>query len=285
MDIFMDRLAQRLTAQDIIQANTAADTEEMNKLKAQIAEYHQCLEQLGRLLDEETAKLKSSRADGENVNRLVEEGIAKIRAIQLDSQGTGELQKQLSGQLNQMGGRLDAMEQQMGGKLDTMEQQVGGKLGTMGQQMEQKLGALEQEVGGKLDTMGQQMEEKLEQKLGALQKQVGGRLDTMGQQMGEALGKLERQAGEPQEPEDSKLAEKFATLEENVHKECVKVYRNVQAVVVEEGGKQSEAVTGTLSAVDKMKGRTGAILGISIVALIASLGSVVLQLLQLAGKF
>ena len=82
MDVFMDKLAQRLTAQDIIQANTAADTEEMNKLKLQIAEYHQCLAQLQKLLDEETAKLRNSQVSGDNVNRLVEEGIAKIRSIQ-----------------------------------------------------------------------------------------------------------------------------------------------------------------------------------------------------------
>ena len=38
MDMFMDKLAQKLTAQEIIKANTAADVEELNKLKNQIAE-------------------------------------------------------------------------------------------------------------------------------------------------------------------------------------------------------------------------------------------------------
>ncbi len=132
MDVFMDKLAQRLTAQDIIQANTAADTEEMNKLKLQIAEYHQCLSQLQKLLDEETAKLRNSQVSGENVNRLVEEGIAKIRSIQSDAQGTEELQKKLALQLDhlekQVDDRLEAMKQQVGGQLGTMEQQVSGQL-------------------------------------------------------------------------------------------------------------------------------------------------------------
>ena len=35
--------------------------------------------------------------------------------------------------------------------------------------------------------------------------------------------------------------EKLSTTEENVHKECVKVYRNVQAVVVEENEKQTRS--------------------------------------------
>lgn len=336
MDIFMDKLAQRLTAQDIIQANTAADMEEMNKLKAQIAEYHQCLEQLKRLMDEETAKLKGSRLSGENVDRLVEEGILKIRAIQADARGTGDLQLKLSQQLNtletQLGNRLDTLQkqindklevleraggridtlEQIGGKLDTIEQQIGEKLGAMEQQMGEKLGTVEQQVGEKLGTVEQQMGEKLGaverqmgEKLNAVEQQIGEKLGAVEQQMNDQLGGLNQQVGEklnglnrqvgatlekleqkaeaPSDLDENKLTEKFATLEENVHKECVKVYRNVQAVVVEENGKQSDAMTETMSAVGKMKGKTGAILGISAAALLASLGSIILQLLQIMG--
>ena len=121
--------------------------------------------------------------------------------------------------------------------------------------------------------------------LGSMNQQVGDRLSGLDRQVGETLGKLERQADTPQDTDDDKLTEKFATLEENVHKECVKVYRNVQAVVVEENSKQSDAVTETLSAVGKMKGKTGAILNISIVALLASLGGILLQLMQIMGIF
>lgn len=316
MDIFMDKLAQRLTAQDIIQANTVADMEEMNKLKAQIAEYYQCLEQLKRLMDEETAKLKNSQISGENVNRLVDEGIAKIRAIQTDSQGSGDLQQQLSRQLDALeaqvgnkldnmqkqineklevlertGGRADALEQ-IGGKLDVVEQQIGGKLGAMEQQMDGRLGAMERQMSEKLDTMEQQVGDKLgvvEQQmgdqLGDMNRQVGEKLNGLNRQVDATLEKLERQAETPRDLDENKLTEKFAVLEENVHKECVKVYRNVQAVVVEENGKQSDAMTETMSAVGKMKGKTGAILGISAAALLASLGSIILQLMQIMGIF
>ena len=360
MDIFMDKLAQRLTAQDIIQANTAADMEEMNKLKAQIAEYYQCLEQLRSTLDEETARLKNSQVSSDNVNRLVDESIAKIRAIQSDSRGTEELQQQLSQQLDvlekrvgdqlellqkqigdkleileraggridaleQVGGKLDAIEQQVGGKLDAierqagdkigaMEQQVGNKLGAMEQQMGSRLGAVEQQVGNKLGAMEQQLgdrlgsleqqlggnlgsleqqlesrlgslEQQLDDKMGEINRQVGENLNGLNRQVGDTLGRLERQAEEPEDSDNSKLTEKFAALEENVHKECVKVYRNVQAVVVEENSKQSDAMTETMSTVGKMKGKTGAILGISAAALLVSLGSVVLQLMQIMGIF
>ena len=52
MDMFMDKLAQKLNAQEIIRANTAADAEEMNKLKNQIAEYNECLTKLQQLIEE-----------------------------------------------------------------------------------------------------------------------------------------------------------------------------------------------------------------------------------------
>lgn len=316
MDIYLDKLAQRLTAQDIIQANTVADMEEMNKLKAQIAEYHRCLEELKRLMDEEAAKLRTSQMSGENVNRLVDEGIEKIRAIQADSRGGEELQLKLSQQLNtlevqvgnkldalqkqvndkleilqQAGGRIDALEQ-VGGKLDAIEQQIGGRLDALGQQVSEKLGTVEQQVSEKLGTVEQQVSEKLgtmeqqmSDQLGSMNQQVGEKLNGMNRQVGTTLEKLERQAEAPKDLDENKLTEKFATLEDNVHKECVKVYRNVQAVVVEENTKQSDAMTETMTAVGKMKGKTGAILGISAAALLASLGSIILQLMQVMGIF
>ena len=39
MDTFMDKLAQKLTAQEIIRGNLAADAEEMDTLKEQVKDY------------------------------------------------------------------------------------------------------------------------------------------------------------------------------------------------------------------------------------------------------
>ena len=68
--------------------------------------------------------------------------------------------------------------------------------------------------------------------------------------------------------------------DENVHKECVKVYRNVQAVVVEEGAKQTEGLEMVSAKVNSVKGKAGAALGISIVTLILVICSVAMQVLQ-----
>ena len=75
MDMFMDKLAQKLTAQDIIKANTAADVEELNRLKNQIAEYNECLVKLQKLIDDGAARLSGMRAEESGTARALEESL------------------------------------------------------------------------------------------------------------------------------------------------------------------------------------------------------------------
>ena len=46
MDTFIDKLAQRLTAQEMIKANTAADAEELHKVQGQVKQYEAYLDEL-----------------------------------------------------------------------------------------------------------------------------------------------------------------------------------------------------------------------------------------------
>ena len=74
--------------------------------------------------------------------------------------------------------------------------------------------------------------------------------------------------------EQDKHAEKI--INDYVHKENVKVYRNVQAVVVEEAAKHTE----NLEKLSKDgAGKIRVIIGVSAVALAASLGSLIFQIL------
>ena len=165
MDTFMDKLAQKLTAQEMIKANTAADAEEMERLKAETKEYRDILTQMKQLVEEGSEKLQNAKVDGKEIDRLVQESIEKIEQIQ-QQQNTEELQ--------------------------------------------------------------------------------------------------------------NALVDRISAAEENTHKECVKVYRNVQAVVVEENGKQTDSIA---EAVNSVKGKLNAVLGISIAALVAAVGGVVFQVL------
>ncbi len=198
MDMFMDKLAQKLTAQEIIKANAAADAEELGKLKNQIAEYNQCLEKLQALIEEGTVKLEGARIDGGQINCLVEESIGKIRSMQQDHTALDQLKAAYKRLAEQMTGVEKSLQEGM-----------------------DKLLQLEEGSGDQLDA-------------------------------------------------------RLSAVEESIHKECVKVYRNVQAVVVEESGKQKEE----LAEVKTASGKLGVVLGVSIAAFIFSLVSAILQVLS-----
>ena len=85
MDTFMDKLAQKLNAQEMIKANSAADAEEMDQLKSQLREYDECLAQMQQVnkelkaINQEMEKLMSETIAPE-VTKLSEEGVAALQS-------------------------------------------------------------------------------------------------------------------------------------------------------------------------------------------------------------
>lgn len=163
MDTFMDKLTQKLTAQEMIKANAAADAAELSRLREQTASYEALFEKMK----------ESNEKNAREIDNLVSGAMTKIEEIKA-------------------------------GTIDT------------------------EELKGILDE----------------------------------LKKLQ--------------SEQYEQLTDHVHKENVKVYRNVQAVVIDEAAKQNESTGKTLSSVS---GRMGALLGISIAALSISITGIVFQIL------
>ena len=189
MDTFMDKLAQKLNAQEMIRANSAADAEEMDQLKSQLREYDECLAQMQQVnkelkaINHEMEKLMSETIAPE-VKKLSEESVAAIEKLQ----------------------------QENADKLEELKQST------------------------------------------------------------EALDELQKH-----------LDEKLNATEENVHKECVKVYRNVQAAVVEENEKQTEAIAKKVKSC--LGGRLNGVLGVSIAALLVAAADIVLHVLSILHIF
>ncbi|MCI8800813.1 MAG: hypothetical protein HFH88_13530 [Lachnospiraceae bacterium] len=200
MDIFTDKLAQKLTAQEIIRANTAADTEELNRLKNRSAEYTECLGKMQKLIEEGTEKLSGMRTDSDETGQALRGEMEELRTM------LGQLREQMDGMEQALGVQLEAALRGPGEKLDQL------------------------------------------------------------------CGQLEAQSS-------AQLTEKFDALEENVHKECVKVYRNVQAVLVEESSRQGDGLTDVKTGVTSLKGKMNAILTLSVLAMIFSLLGIVMQIL------
>ncbi len=86
----MDKLAQKLNAQEMIKANSAADAEEMDQLKSQLREYDECLAQMQQVnkelkaINQEMEKLMSETIAPE-VTKLSEEGVAALQKLQQEN--------------------------------------------------------------------------------------------------------------------------------------------------------------------------------------------------------
>ena len=99
MDTFMDKLAQKLNAQEMIKANSAADAEEMDQLKNQLREYDECLAQMQQANKELRAvnhamETLMSETIAPEVTKLSEESVAAIRKMQQEN--TEKLQELLA---------------------------------------------------------------------------------------------------------------------------------------------------------------------------------------------
>ncbi|MBQ7934077.1 MAG: hypothetical protein IJ327_04750 [Lachnospiraceae bacterium] len=221
MDSFVDKLAHRLTAQEMIKANSAAETEEMNKLKSQVERYHECLKQMEQLI-----------------------------------------------------GEMAAIEQRVNGAL---EQPVSEKLQAM---VESSAAQMARVAEGSMTRVSELAENSMSQVKQVTETGVA-HMQALAE---ESLAKLEgfRQDALSTEVVQEVVDTRLDKTDENLHKECVKVYRNIQAVIAEENTKTSENVQDSMHV---LNGRLNGVLSVAIMALIMSSAGVILQVLSLLGVF
>lgn len=254
MDTFMDKLAQKLTAQEMIQANAAADAEELRRIEEQVQRYDECLEEMRKV----NASMKEN---AEHIAASTSETVSRVdnntkEAIVRVNETTSEA--------------LTKVNETVNNALSRMQNYSSSSMERMNDTAMEALSKVEQTLAGGL--------EKLEK--------VEIPTDGITQLVEEALQQIRESKLEVQDTHAA-VAEKFQEqndlLVDYVHKENVKVYRNVQAVVVDETGKQTEAIKAEcekLAARIKSVGRTGkAALVFSVIILLG----VVAQLLFTLG--
>ena len=212
MDTFIDKIAQKRNAQEMIRANMTAEAVKMEQMENQMKEYDAIMQEIRRV------NLKTA----ENVAELqdsLKECVSRLEAIQAQDA------------LKECISRLEAMQAQEPLK----------------------------ECISRLEAM---------QKQDALKECIS-RLETMQAQEGtEALNSQElAQIREL-------LEEKFRQSDDFLHRENVKVYRNVQAAVAEELSKQTEELK--KSQIDNRGSR--ALLPISVLILIGVIADILIKL-------
>ena len=203
MDTILDKLSQKLTAQEIIKANSEADAKALERVQGQVQQYNDCLEEMKKVngqtkmalseiektLQAGLENFKNAEIPTDSITSLVEESLAQIKALQKDSV---DVQSALEEKFAKQGEALQAVVEESVSKVNT-------------------------------------------------------------------------------------------EVTDYVHKECVKVYRNIQAVQIEENGKQTEELT---SQIAKATGKAKAAWGVSIATLVFSVLAtvgVVFELLVMFG--
>lgn len=229
----MDKFAQRKKAQGMIDANAAADTAKMEKLRNQINEYEHLLQEMRKV------NLRTA----ENVDKMrkaIQTGVEKLEAFQTENAAQAEKDKVL----------LEIKSQ-----------------------MEEALAALKEQQ----DRLAGEMKEQQDRLAGEMKEQQAALFEGVKKQQAALAGEVKKQPEAFSEEIKRQLEEAFRQSEDFFHKESVKVYRNVQAAMTEELGKQTEA----LSAVQKESGkRQKAMLPLTVVILLLLLADIALQLLQ-----
>ncbi|MGN1315114.1 MAG: hypothetical protein ACI4VG_08920 [Lachnospiraceae bacterium] len=190
MDNFIDKLAQKFTAGEVIRANQAAEEQELKRLRLQVSEYEKCLQEMRKLQLRNTETAESikalTRQSEEDLQRLSKESLEKITQIAAESGGS----------------RVEA-----------------------------------------------------------------------------ELSKLFKQ----QEENQKAIEEWFKQADDFLHKENVKVYRNVQAVIVEECKAKSEMVLAAQEATaEKYYKKSRWML---VLTLLAAAAGVIIQILDICGVF
>lgn len=210
MDNFMDKIAQKLSSQEIIKANAQAEAVQMKQLQQQFAVYDECIKEM-RTLNNKNTEL------ADRIKVLIEEYHAKMQEAQ------------------------ESTEQEETAVQEAIAVQEVIAVQEMIAQQEQARQQLIEEIRQAMEEVRQTIEEN------------SGKVDG--------------------------LSEK---TEEFVHKENVKVYRNVQAVVTEEIKNQSDELLKHSAKIDK---RLAGVKPMVLIALVLSAANAVMLVLQILRMF
>ena len=202
MDNFMDKLAQKVNAQEMIKANSQAEAAEMKRLQMQVAEYEKILQEM-RKLNYKNAELSD---------------------------------------------KMEAMIGDNAGKIEGMKEDEHRLVTALRDLTDEQTRNREAELGKKES-------ETHERELAETEKYKNQIRD---------IAEL--------------LEKKFANSDDFVHKENVKVYRNVQAVVVDETKRQAEEAQTQYQKLDKKVNR---VMIFSILSMAASIISILFMIINM----
>ncbi len=296
MDTFMEKLAEKFTAQEMIKANEVAERQEAERFKAQVQEYTECLDRMKQICAEieQTAdsaknKVESVQMDTDGLKEELLKMWEDMQTATVEKAGMTESVKeeadeQAEAAAERLAAQMTELRSVMQQQIDGLQNTLDARLAQLAQKADENPGLQLEDVKGlqaeQLNSIRSLQQDQLDNLRSVLKAQISGLKE--GQNQSDfILSELESQRNML----DAKIAEIKTGVEEQlggsnefVHRECVKVYRNVQAVIGDENKKQTENLDYTFN---PMKNNLNKIFKISVVALVASVAGVVLQILSM----
>lgn len=293
MDSFIDKLAEKFTAQEIIKANASAEAEELHRTREQVRQYEECLDEMKQVNDStkvaleqfaefnQTAReqleqallvgverINEAQVPTEGINELVESSLAQIKSIQYDTDSMkGDLEKTFNDQIQELKTQLLEQFENQISTIETSKEVTKAQFLAMRELAEKQISTTKSQGDAQLVS---------------LKTQGDAQIAAMREQSAAQLAALKEQA-ESQDGIKSLLEGQNEQFMDYVHKENVKVYRNVQASVVEELNKQTESLSQQVASLTtktkSLMGLAAASVGVSAISTIA----VVVIILMLRG--
>ncbi len=206
MDSFIDRLAHRFTAQEIIKANATAEAEELKRTREQVRQYETCLEEMKTVnesMKETLSKLetamstdmaaadngKLSAEDLEEINDMLDDVMAAVqKSKEESSEQQGKLIELLQGLQDATYGQYGqvATYEQVATQQEALET-LQNTQSAMLEQLNERLASVESNVSGQMDERIQGMESnvfaQMDERIQGIENNIFGQLTEQMQSM------------------------------------------------------------------------------------------------------
>ena len=283
MDNYMDKLSQRCSAQEIIRANAQAEAKETGRLREQIQGYDECMQEMRMLNLKNVESAEQLRALAEQVKQLAGQTMARMEETERQDHAQAERIHAVCETLNGISGNVEALQEELQavrgdiGALPEALQTLRGDIGALPEALQ----TLREDIGTvpeTLETLREEIRTVLQE-----EREVRKGMAAAWEEAKTALEQIKEMLAQGNEAVLSHAEKEKAVnkeLEDYMHRESVKVYRNVQAVLVEELKNQTKEPDGKL-----VQGKTGrkGLYGLVIVTLLASLANLGILAAQLLG--
>lgn len=295
MDNFMDKLSKRFNAGEIIHANGEAEARETERLRQQLAQYDQILQEVRRL------NLKTAEMS-EQVSQMLASGIEQFESYAQKEMWSSEVKELLAKQATDLeetktllarlqGSISDEVENKLTGvalRIDNSESAVIKEVTDASYRVEASISQLGDEVTVVRQTTESRLRD-LQQSIADSAAQSAG-TDAMEQLLAQGFEKSEKTIEESAKQIKEMIVnlrlyqdEVRKTIEDSVHKEDVKVYRNVQANLSEQLTNRFRDTADRFDALEKEVKKSKGNKALLILTFLLAGVSVVLQVVSMLG--